>query len=223
MISPAIEEVLEKLYACEFEQDPYPRDPETVAGFDDAAAGGLIELRGDRYVLTDEGRQAGRSVIRRHRLAECLLRDVLSAAADRMDADACSFEHVLRDGLDEKICVLLGHPRTCPHGKQIPEGPCCRKARADRIVEVGPLADGRPGSGGRVAYLATRDNRQVQKVMAMGVLPGVDIQLIRRFPSYVFQVGYSQFTVDEDLAAIIFVHWRDGQPAGKAEQAGADR
>ena len=59
-----------------------------------------------------------------------------------------------------------------------------------------------------VAYLSTRDNREIQKLMAMGILPGSDIHLTRLFPSYIFSIGQSQFTVDRALAEKIFVHWQ---------------
>ena len=118
--------------------------------------------------------------------------------------------------MTDKVCMLLGHPSTCPHGKPIPEGQCCKKAHVDRLEEVSPICDGKPGDEGVVAYLATREYREVQKLMAMGILPGIDVQLIRRFPSYVFQLGYSQFTVDRSLAEVIYVRWKskgeaDGQ------------
>jgi len=215
MMNPAIEEALERLYCYEFEQADYPQDESTLDVMKEASSLGLIELCGERYRLTSEGRAAGRNVVRRHRLAECLLRDVLAVRADNVEEDACRFEHILRNALEEKICVLLGHPTVCPHGRAIPEGGCCRKASADHIEEVGLLCDGRPGASGVVAYLTTRDNREVQKMMAMGILPGTRIRLIRRFPSYVFQVGYGQFTVDRQLAEMICVHWdRQGRPAG---------
>ena len=215
MIDPVIEEALEKMYTCEFEEAEYPRDEETSVALKEASSLGLVELRDERYWLTPDGRTAGRNVVRRHRLAECLLRDVLAVGPDHMEEDACRFEHVLQDALDEKICILLGHPATCPHGRRIPEGTCCQKARADRIEEVAPLCDGRPGAEGVVAYLTTRDNREVQKMMSMGVLPGIRILLIRRFPSYVFQVGYGQFTVDRQLAEMICVHWDTPESAGR--------
>ena len=71
-----------------------------------------------------------------------------------------------------------------------------------------PLSEGKPGDHGTVASLATRSKRQTQKLMAMGLLPGSEVRLIQRFPSYVFQVGYSQFAVDRALAAVVLVHWQ---------------
>jgi DtxR family Mn-dependent transcriptional regulator len=50
--------------------------------------------------------------------------------------------------------------------------------------------------------------KRLEKIMAMGVLPGVDVHLDRRFPSYVFQVGHSQFAVDEEIAGDIYVRIR---------------
>ncbi len=208
ILDTSIEEALETLYVCEVEQGDYPQDQVILEALKEAASQDLVDLQNGGYRLTADGSSAGRDVVRRHRLAECMLRDVLSSRTDdRMEENACRFEHVLQNGLDDQICTLLGHPTTCPHGKSIPEGECCKKAQADLIKEVGPLCDGRPGNEGAVAYLAARDNREVQKMMAMGILPGTRIQLIRRFPSYVFQVGYSQFTVDRPLAEIIYVHW----------------
>jgi DtxR family Mn-dependent transcriptional regulator len=219
MIDPCIEEALESLYLCMSEQQEYPGDEATLAALKQASSQGLAELQDDGYRLTASGLNAGRDVVRRHRLAECLLRDVLrSATDDRMEQDACRFEHVLQDGLDDKICTLLGHPSQCPHGKPVPEGECCRKAREDTIQEVRPLCDAKPGDKGAVAYLTTRDNREVQKMMAMGILPGAPIHLIRRFPSYVFQVGYSQFTVDRPLAEVIYVHWGSNDGTDKKDK-----
>jgi Fe2+ transport system protein FeoA len=70
-----------------------------------------------------------------------------------------------------------------------------------------PLSHGRPGATGVIAPVVTSDQGAVQKLMAMGLLPGVEIRLLRRFPSFVFQVDYSQFTIDKELAGKILVHW----------------
>lgn len=209
MINPEIEELLENLYEYEIENAQYPPENIVKKGADGAITLKLAELREEKYELTEAGKEAGKSVVRRHRLAERLLQDVLAVRPSHIEEDACRFEHVLQDEVDEKVCILLGHPTHCPHGKPIPQGQCCKKAQEDLIKEVRPLCDAKPESEGTVAYLATKDNRKVQKLVAMGILPGADIKVIRRFPSYVFQVGYSQFAVDRPLAEVIYVRWNE--------------
>lgn len=208
MIDPKIEEVLEDLFARESEptHPTRPTDPSILAM---ALEQGFVTLDGGNPALTARGREAGEKVVRRHRLAECLLRDILQVPDPEAEEDACHFEHLLRPGLEDRVCALLGHPLTCPHGRAIPRGDCCRSAARDQVREVGPLCDGRAGQSGIVAYLSTRDNREIQKLMAMGILPGSDIRLIRLFPSYIFAIGHSQFTVDHNLAEKIFVHWHE--------------
>lgn len=56
---------------------------------------------------------------------------------------------------------------------------------------------------GKVIDIATRDHKKLQKIMAMGILPGVTVALIQKYPSYVFQVGQSQFAIDKELACCI--------------------
>ena len=62
-----------------------------------------------------------------------------------------------------------------------------------------------PGQGGHIAYIQMNNPGHLQKLMARGVLPGVPITLLRRFPSFVFEAGYSQFAVDEEIATDIYV------------------
>lgn len=207
MIKPEVEEFLEALYVCEVENGPYPTKPIVDDGAEEAASLDLAEHFEGGYKLTETGREAGQNVVRRHRLAERLLQDVLAVVPSQMEEGACRFEHVLQDGVDDRVCILLGHPTHCPHGKPIPPGKCCEMAKGDLIREVRPLCDAKPESKGVVAYLATMDNRKVQKLVAMGILPGADIKVIRQSPSYVFQVDYSQFAVDRPLAEVIYVRW----------------
>ena len=85
----------------------------------------LAERRGSEIVLTDKSERRARDIVRRHRLAERLFRDTFSLGDPEADSQACEFEHIISPELDQKICAFLGHPRTCPHGAPIPEGPCC--------------------------------------------------------------------------------------------------
>jgi len=207
MNDPSIDELVEDLYLKQ-EHHVRPVRPVTEATLRAACDVGLIVLTGGQPRATESGLEAGKCIVRRHRLAECLLKDVLQVTGEEAEEDACSFEHILRPGLEDKICTLLGHPLTCPDGHPIPRGNCCLKAANDKVQEVGALCDGRAGQSGVVAYLSTRDNREIQKLMAMGILPGSDIRLTRLFPSYIFTIGQSQFTVDRALAEKIFVHWQ---------------
>jgi DtxR family Mn-dependent transcriptional regulator len=208
MLNPKLEELLEDLFAAQEDATARTVQEPDAGTLQEALAGGWVRLESGRPVLTETGAATGRDVVRRHRLAECLLHDVLQIRASDMHSDACQLEHVIRPGLEERICSLLGHPTRCPDGRPIPRGACCERAAREQSSEVAPLCDGRAGQAGVVAYLSTRDNREIQKLMAMGILPGSEVRLIRLFPSYIFAIGHSQFTVDRSLAEKIIVHGR---------------
>jgi putative ABC transport system ATP-binding protein len=78
--------------------------------------------------LTARGRRRAADIIRRHRLAERLFTDSLALDSEsEIEQQACKFEHILSPEATDKICIFLGHPRTCPHGSPIPPGQCCGK------------------------------------------------------------------------------------------------
>jgi len=82
---------------------------------------GFLELRDDRSVaLTDKGRRLATSVVRRHRLAERLLTDVIGLEWEKVHREAGRWEHVISEDVEEKLVALLGDPATCPHGNPIP-------------------------------------------------------------------------------------------------------
>jgi Fe2+ transport system protein FeoA len=62
-----------------------------------------------------------------------------------------------------------------------------------------------PGRKGKVAYIYAPELNHLQKLMAMGILPGASMSLIQSFPSYVFKVGQAQFAVDKEIADAIYV------------------
>lgn len=165
----------------------------------------LIELRDGRIYLRPEGKEEGRKIIRRYRLAERLMMDVFNIRGEQAKEKACQFEHLLNEGVDTKVCTMLNHPETCPHGKKIPPGDCCIEARRSGNLGVVPLTELKPGDEGEIAYIQTDDDKKMQKLMAMGVLPGNRIRLSQAFPSYIFRVGYSEFAIDTNMAREIFV------------------
>ncbi len=82
---------------------------------------GLVELHGDRSLhLTDRGRRLATTVVRRHRLAERLLADVIGLEWEKVHREADRWEHAISAEVEEKLVALLGDPATCPHGNPIP-------------------------------------------------------------------------------------------------------
>ncbi len=210
-VSDGAEEILEFMWVAT-EEKGESAVPLAELGIraDDAALAELVglayvEVLGERVRLRREGREEARMTVRRHRLSERLMMDILDIKGTSGNERACEFEHLLHHGVDTKICTLLNHPTTCPHGKPIPPGTCCEEARSKGQVGVVALTELKPGEGGEIAYLAASDVRKMQKLMSMGVLPGSDLGLIRTYPSYIFKVGNSEFAVDEELAREIFI------------------
>jgi DtxR family Mn-dependent transcriptional regulator len=82
---------------------------------------GLLVVSGDRHLeLTDRGRDYATSVMRKHRLAECLLVDVIGMPWEGVHDEACRWEHVMSEDAERRIWELLGRPGTSPYGNPIP-------------------------------------------------------------------------------------------------------
>ena len=210
-LSDKAEEILEALWIAVEEEGGAFLDPETTGipatdpAYAELTGHALVEVRQGMIYFRPEGRDEGRMTIRRHRLAERLMMDVLNIRGEDGDHRACQFEHLLNEGVDAKVCTMLNHPTTCPHGKPIPAGECCAEARAQGDLGVVPLTEFKSGQEGEIAYIQTEDSKKMQKLMAMGVLPGNRIVLVQSFPSHIFRVGFSEFAIDTNLAREIFV------------------
>jgi putative ABC transport system ATP-binding protein len=99
---------------------------------------GLVEKENGNEHFTPKGEARARDVIRRHRLAERLFRDVLSIHDEQeIESSACKFEHILSPEVTDRMCTLLGHPAACPHGSPIPTGPCCQE---NRVLDASEIA-----------------------------------------------------------------------------------
>ena len=82
---------------------------------------GYAELLDDRTLrLTPKGREVATSIVRRHRLAERLLVDVIGLEWEKVHREADRWEHAISADVEEKLVDLLGDPATCPHGNPIP-------------------------------------------------------------------------------------------------------
>jgi DtxR family transcriptional regulator, Mn-dependent transcriptional regulator len=172
---------------------------------------GLIELEGAKSVrLLPKGLQMAEQIIRRHRLAERLICDILGSHVEESEAAACEYEHLLAEGITNSICTLLGHPRYCPHNKPIPEGDCCRQARDELkpiVVSCNQLG---VGESARVAYFSAREHSRLLKLSALGISPGSSLKLIQKWPAYVVQCEETEIALEPEVAQNIYV-WQTRQ------------
>src|SRR3954465_7846789 len=82
---------------------------------------GLLTGEGDRHLeLSEHGRSLATRVMRKHRLAECLLVDVIGLDWELVHEEACRWEHVMSETVEKRLLELLGHPTQSPYGNPIP-------------------------------------------------------------------------------------------------------
>src|SRR5574337_112813 len=213
MTEPSQEEILELIWTIEEESEKVERDllikkihlPTAEQILNTLIHENYVTITDSRVELTKKGRADARLVIRRHRLAERLLNDVLDVKEDAMDSSACKFEHILDEEVTASICTLLGHPVTCPHGKAIPPGECCEKTNKEIRPVVMPLTELRSGDRAKISYIVTRYHERLDRLSSMGLLPGVQIRLHQRQPTYVIQMGETQIALDTAIARDIYV------------------
>ena len=205
-LSDAEEEILESLW---IEIKENKKKPEVKIHKDEPALRNLIDKGlidiGNEGLFTKEGLQEAELCVRRHRLSERLLADLFDVSDPLLHEAGCKFEHGLHHGLEDSVCTLLGHPRRCPHGKSIPRGECCQAATKTAQRFIMTLKELSPGDSGKISYINTHDSEVLNKLIAMGILPGNQVKLLHRFPSFVFEMGASSFAVDSELAENIHV------------------
>lgn len=216
--SEEIAEVLETVWTLQEQQAATVDKVVSMAAA--KVSDGLIEtLSSEGLIVVDEaarvrllpkGRQIAEQIIRRHRLAERLICDVLGSHVDDSEAAACEYEHLLAEGITNSICTLLGHPRYCPHNKPIPEGDCCRQARDELKPIVVSCDQLRVGESARVAYFSTREHSRLLKLSALGISPGIPIKLIQKWPAYVVQCEETEIALEPEVAKNIYV-WQAPQ------------
>jgi DtxR family Mn-dependent transcriptional regulator len=211
--SEEIAEVLEAVWTLQeqgeatIEKVTYDADTKVSDGLiKSLSSQGLIVVDNAKRVrLLPKGRQLAEQIIRRHRLAERLICDVLGSQVEESEAAACEYEHVLAEGITNSICTLLGHPRYCPHNKPIPEGDCCRQARDELKPIVVSCDQLRVGESARVAYFSAREHSRLLKLSALGVSPGTSVRLIQKWPAYVIQCEETEIALEPEVAQNIYV------------------
>jgi len=127
---PPVEEYLETIFALEEEGIPVIQArlaerldkaaPSVSEMLDRLEADDLIVRTSRQIAMTSTGAALARGVVRKHRLAERLLVDIIGLDWDKAHVEAGRWEHVISDDVEERLVILLGNPTTCPHGNPIP-------------------------------------------------------------------------------------------------------
>jgi len=166
---------------------------------------GLFEVEGNRMVLKEKGEEKARELIRRHRLTERLLLEIFEMSEDEVEEEACKLEHILSPSVTESVCTFLGHPPTCIHGKPIPRGACCGRFTKEMKPLVLPLEELGLGDQGRIVFIAPKSHPRLDRLSAMGLLPGSVVRMHQKHPSYVLEVGETTLALDKDIVKDIYV------------------
>lgn len=166
---------------------------------------GLLRLTGDRTLeLTEEGRALAVSVMRKHRLAECLLVDVIGLEWERVHEEACRWEHVISDQVEQKLVELLGGPTRCPHGNPIPG--LAEGERSDVLGNLAAAAErGVPVRIERLSEKLQGDVDAMRSLASNGLMPGTVVEPKRRGDRFVMMVDDREVSLRVDVARLVYV------------------
>lgn len=164
---------------------------------------GFIEITGRAITLTKVGQARAESVVRKHRLAERLLTDVIGLPWSQSHLEACRWEHVISDQVEERLVELLGNPTTCPHGNPIPGTPRSQTTQK-------PLSDCEVGTTARITRVTERieiDTDSLAYLDAANLRPGADANVTAKAPdgTLTIEVDGLPVSLGASLTSQIFV------------------
>ncbi len=156
-----------------------------------------------RLALTDEGRRIALGLVRKHRLVERFLADVLGLGWDRVHAEAARLTPVISDDVADAIAGCLKEPPSCPHGNPIPSAD--GTLPADAAV---PLHQLKPGQSGTIMRIEREEREFLNYLAALGMLPGtrVTVEEVAPFGGPILvSLGDSRYALGRKVAARMFV------------------
>jgi DtxR family Mn-dependent transcriptional regulator len=172
---------------------------------------GLLTVEGDRHLqLTPAGREYAVSVMRKHRLAELLLVNVIGMPYEDAHDEACRWEHVMSEAVEAKVYELLGRPTRSPYGNPIPG---LEKFDADVPADAGGDTERNlafPGLSGavvvrRICESVQTDAAVLRQLHAAGVDPGVTVNVAQERDAVVVGQGGEQVRLPREVASRVFV------------------
>jgi len=163
--------------------------------------------------LTEKGRKIALNVLRRHRLAERLLTDILHLDWSEVHDAACKLEHAIPADIIKPLEKTLGHPKTCPHGNPIPTA-------CGGIIEEKsePLVNLSPEVSGIIIRIIEEKAEVLQHLATLGLTPGVRVEVEKKASfggPITIRAGESRYTLDYKVASIINVKRTDGKMRGQ--------
>lgn len=167
------------------------------------AAGLVEEDRGDGVTLTRRGRAEGARLVRRHRLSERFLVDVLEMPWDAVHDEACKLEHALGPEVEARLAAQLGNPRTCPHGRAIPDE---EGVLHEELLR--PLSALQPGDTGTIGCVTEEQSDLLRYLASLGLLPETDVTVESVAPfggPVLVRVGDAQYALGREVAGKIMV------------------
>jgi DtxR family Mn-dependent transcriptional regulator len=170
--------------------------------------------------FTPKGRRTAVALIRRHRIVERFLADMLGYSWNEADRLAPTFEHDLPDEVEERIYVALHRPATCPHGFPIPA------PEEDDIPAMPPLYDLEAGDIAEVALPSSTDPDVVSFLEELGVRPGVRVEVREKHPfdgPLVVRVDGKDRTLGDRIARRIYVRKLNGTGGQQVGQEGPSK
>jgi DtxR family Mn-dependent transcriptional regulator len=166
--------------------------------------GGYAELADDRRLsLTIKGRALATSVVRRHRLAERLLVDVIGLEWEKVHREADRWEHAISADVEAKLVELLGDPATCPHGNPIP-GSANRVSDADHVA----LNEARPGAFtvARISEKLELDDDALNLLADAALIPGEHAEVVAvAADGITVSTASGEHTVPDPVARLMWV------------------
>lgn len=215
MLTEAGEEYLESIYKMSLEGGPViaARLAERMKVSPPTVADMLKRLSDNGYVkasrkegvtLTKLGLDSAETLVRRHRLWERFLTDVLGLNWDEVHEEACKLEHAMSPQVEEKLADILGHPETCPHGFPIPGTRGAKK----RVKEAKPLSSLKVGDEAVIERVAEEDSQLLQYLASLGLLPEAKISIKEIAPfkgPMLVKVCGAQYALGQEVASKIMV------------------
>jgi DtxR family Mn-dependent transcriptional regulator len=176
---------------------------------------GLLAVEGDRHLeLSEKGRQLATRVMRKHRLAERLLIDVIGLEIEYVHEEACRWEHVMSEQVERRLVQILQHPTESPYGNPIPGLAELGEVTSEAQFLTGVEAMTRAVAGStepvrmvirRIAEELQKDTEVMSVLRRVGALPGNDVLVSTGHDGVVVARQGETAEIDSEAAAHIFV------------------